>query len=139
MKLFKNNKIFLIIFILFILCLICKSCDNREHFYLWNIPTRWNKPIYDIRGYPWLSEQRIPWVFIHNGRVYDSKYIDINKYPDLYYYLPYYNNGMIYMANGKYTYNTFSKYYNLPILYQIPYDNIDWIGLVNNGIINQIE
>lgn len=128
------NKNIAEMFISAIIIYIIVSCfigNNKEHFYLWNLPTRWTRPIYDIRGYPPYS-----WYFIHNGKLYDNRYIDLRKYPELYYYLPYYNNGMIYMANGKYTYNMFAKQFNLPILYQIPYDNIDWIGLVNNGIID---
>ena len=126
-----NNNVCIVFFIIFILYLICTFNNDIEPFYLWNIPTRWNRPIYDIRDY-----KKNSWYFIHNGKLYDSKYIDINKYQELYNYLPYYNNGMIYMANGKYSYNTFAKHFNMPILYNTPYNSIDWIGLVNNGIIN---
>jgi len=126
------KKVWFVLLCLIMISFICLcNSNNSEHFYLWNIPTRWNRPIYDIRGYPSYS-----WYFIHNGRIYDNKYIDMDKYRELYYYLPYYNNGMIYMANGKYTYNAFAKKYNLPILYYPTYDTIDWIGLINNGIIN---
>ena len=133
MSLTFNKKVFIIISIIFVIYILSTFNNNIEPFYLWNIPTRWNRPIYDIRGYPKYS-----WYFIHNGILYDSRYIDIDKYKELYYHLPYYNNGMIYMANGKYSYNNFAKYFNMPIIYHTQYDAIDWVGLVNNGIIKPI-
>lgn len=131
-----NNIWISLIVCLFILCIINNLNKSiKEDFYYWNIPTRWPRPIYDIRGDPALSYMPASYYFLHNNKIYDNQYIDIARYPELYYYLPYYNNGMIYTANGAYSYDQFTQYNNIPIIYPIQYNNIDWVGLINNGII----
>ena len=120
------DNIWLLLAILFLILYLVKENENVECFYAWNIPTRWNTLPYDIR--------RHPYYFIHNGNIYSDKYLNLRAYPELSYYLPYYNNGMIYTAEGKYKYDQFSRHYpNFPILY--PYSSIDWMGLVNNGLV----
>ena len=133
-----NNIWLILILIILVLCIIKSENlleETKEDFYYWNIPTRWPKPIYDIRGDPLFSYMPNNYYFLHRGRIYNSDYIDLVRYPDLYYYMPYYNNGMIYTANGSYKYDQFAQYYNLPILYPIQYNMIDWTGLINNGIL----
>jgi len=132
-------KIFWIVLAI-IIFFILKRNKVFEGFFLWNIPTRGLRPIYDIRGYPWSTND---YYFLHNGAVFNKKYIDTSKFTNLglpfYDYYPYYFNGMIYNANGSYTYDQFMKSYgNIPILYPISYDAIDWRGLYNNGIIKSI-
>jgi hypothetical protein len=129
----KNDTLWLIAIIVIIILNIV-YCNLNEKFNVWNIPTRWPYPLYDIRGYPQILPDQ-SYYFLHRGKLYNSKYIDISLYPELYYYLPYYYNGMIYTASGSYNYDQFAKYYDMPILYQIPGSTIDWLGLVNNGII----
>lgn len=124
------NKFFLILSLFFLILFVFYQGNKiQEDFYLWNIPTRFPRSIYDIRGYP------NDYVFIHRGKVFNSNYIDFMRYPELYNYIPYYNNGMIYTTTGLYNYDQFARHYDIPILYQIPYNNIDWLGLVNNGMI----
>ena len=123
--------LFILLFVLF------NKSSLIEGFFLWNIPTRGIRPIYDIRGYPWTGGN---YYFLHNGNIFNNKYVDQSKFTNLglqfYDYYPLYLNGMIYNANGSYTYDQFMKLYgNIPILYPISYDAIDWRGLYNNGII----
>lgn len=132
---FKTENIITLCFIGLIICTLaqCINNTNTEHFYFWNIPTKINRSLYDIRGYPITNGI---YYFIHRGKLYNNRYIDYNKYSNLYMYLPYYHNGMIYMANGRYTYDKFIEKYDMPILYPVSYDVIDWYGLINNGIID---
>jgi hypothetical protein len=126
-----NIKILLVLLFLIILSIILYNYNCKENF-IWNIPTRFY-PSYDIRDY--LNSE---YYFLHNGRIYNNRYLNLDNYPNLFYYLPYYNNGMIYYANGSYTYNDYLKYYpDLPIFYQVPKSNIDWLGLRNNGILKK--
>jgi len=128
---YKLASIFLILIIISFTSLFVSSNIN-EHF-IWNIPTRWNNYIYDIRGYP-RSYPYDNYYFIHNGKLFNNNYINLNTNPNLWNWLPYYNNGMIYSATGSYKFDEFSKYYpNYPIIY--PTQVIDWQGLANNGLI----
>jgi hypothetical protein len=131
---FSKNIVSNVILIGIIYCifLFCNE-KNKEYFYVWNLPTRWNRPIYDIRGYPNTFKN---YVFLHRGKVYSNDYIDMYRYPELYNYMPYYYNGMIYTANGNYKYDTYSKYFDFPIIYYTRSNYIDWMGLINNGIIS---
>jgi len=132
----KKKILFYLIISLVLLVLFYKK-NTIENFFLWNIPTRVRQPIYDIRGYPWLDNN---FFYLHNGTIFNNNYIDTSKFNNLglsiYDYMPYYSNGMIYNTDGSYKYDEFMKLYgNIPILYPISGDFIDWRGLINNGII----
>ena len=122
----KDNIWLLIAILLFIIYFIRK----KEDFYTWNIPTRWPKLPYDIRGYPYY--------YIHRGQLYTNNYLNLELYPEVQYYIPYYNNGMIYTANGNYTADEFAHLYpNYPILYPTYEYPIDWLGLARNGLLKK--
>ena len=117
-----------LLFAILVFVVYCMKNDSVEDFYVWNIPTRWPKLPYDIRNYPYY--------YLHRGKIFSSNYINLDLYPEVQYYLPYYNNGMIYTASGNYTYDSFSKMYpNYPIIYPTYEYPIDWIGMRRNGII----
>lgn len=139
----NQSTIWLLLVIILFFVFIFKNAKNvnaknvKEMFYLWNIPTRWPRSTYDLRGYPYDINN---YHFIHRGKIFNSNYLNLNKYPDLWYYLPYYNNGMIYTSTGSYEYDQFTNLYpNFPILYNVPYTIIDWVGLINNGIVKKSD
>lgn len=125
-----NTSSILLSCIIFLIIYHFSQCTTKENFAIWNIPTRWPQPLYDIRGYPSNN-----YYFIHKGNLWNSDYLNMNLYPDLYYYLPYWHNGMIYTAEGKYSYEKYANLYpNMPIFYG-PESYIDWYGLANSGAI----
>lgn len=128
---------YLLFFALLFLCMHFVFYSNKsvEPFHSpFNIPTRWPLPLYDLRGYP---HNHNNYFFLHKGRLLNNKYLNLSSYSDLYYYLPYYNNGMIFTADGQYTYDQFASLYpNIPIIYYTPQYAIDWYGLINNGLLN---
>lgn len=128
-----NTSSLLLISIVFLI-LYYLSSHTTENFYLWNIPTRWPRPLYDIRGYP---ETYSNYYFLHRGYLWNNGYLNMNRYPYLYHYMPYWYNGMIYTADGSYTYDRFFRLYpNIPIMYYPGDAGIDWYGLANSGVIN---
>jgi len=128
-----NTSNLLLITIL-ILIIYYKFSNTTEKFHVWNIPTRWSRPIYDIRGYPNTYND---YYFLHRGYVWNNNYLNLTRFPYLYDYLPYWSNGMIYTADGSYSYDKFINLYpQMPIIYYPDNNFIDWYGLANSGVIS---
>lgn len=119
----QSFYLFIIIFIIFIY--ICFYTSTFEHYYNYNYPFNYPTRYYN---------------YIYNNRMYNYNFINSPLYPltmpELFKYIPYYNNGMIYTSDGSYTIDQYSLLYpNYPIIYNIPSQGIDWLSLINNGII----
>lgn len=58
----SRKKIFLLfilgILVILVICIFYKKI-NKEHFWLWNYPTRYY-PSYDLRGYPYIIPPPLP-------------------------------------------------------------------------------